>query len=214
MDEEISIIDAKTRNEKIKSFFIDNKKILIFSLAFIIIVVLAFYSFQIYKDNQKVSLSEEFNSAIIEFKGGDDSKTILSLKEVVKDKDRTYSPLALYFLVDNDLIENRAEVNELFDILINKTSLDKEIRHLIIYKKALYNADFFSENELLETLNPVLNSDSVWKSHALFLMAEYFFFKDERQKSKEFFNKIISIENANEDIIRDAQIRLNRDLSE
>ena len=214
MDEEISIIDAKTRNEKIKSFFIDNKKILIFSLAFIIIVVLAFYSFQIYKDNQKVSLSEKFNSAIIEFKGGDDSKTILSLKEVVKDKDRTYSPLALYFLVDNDLIENRAEVNELFDILINKTSLDKEIRHLIIYKKALYNADFFSENELLETLNPVLNSDSVWKSHALFLMAEYFFFKDERQKSKEFFNKIISIENANEDIIRDAQIRLNRDLSE
>ena len=214
MDEEISIIDAKTRNEKIKSFFIDNKKILIFSLAFIIIVVLAFYSFQIYKDNQKVSLSEKFNSAIIEFKGGDYSKTILSLKEVVKDKDRTYSPLALYFLVDNDLIENRAEVNELFDILINKTSLDKEIRHLIIYKKALYNADFFSENELLETLNPVLNSDSVWKSHALFLMAEYFFFKDERQKSKEFFNKIISIENANEDIIRDAQIRLNRDLSE
>ena len=214
MDEEISIIDAKTRNEKIKSFFIDNKKILIFSLAFIIIVVLAFYSFQIYKDNQKVSLSEKFNIAIIEFKGGDDSKTILSLKEVVKDKDRTYSPLALYFLVDNDLIENRAEVNELFDILINKTSLDKEIRHLIIYKKALYNADFFSENELLETLNPVLNSDSVWKSHALFLMAEYFFFKDERQKSKEFFNKIISIENANEDIIRDAQIRLNRDLSE
>ena len=214
MDEEISIIDAKTRNEKIKSFFIDNKKILIFSLAFIIIVVLAFYSFQIYKNNQKVSLSEKFNSAIIEFKGGDDSKTILSLKEVVKDKDRTYSPLALYFLVDNDLIENRAEVNELFDILINKTSLDKEIRHLIIYKKALYNADFFSENELLETLNPVLNSDSVWKSHALFLMAEYFFFKDERQKSKEFFNKIISIENANEDIIRDAQIRLNRDLSE
>ncbi len=214
MDEEISIIDAKTRNEKIKSFFIDNKKILIFSLAFIIIVVLAFYSFQIYKNNQKVSLSEKFNSAIIEFKGGDESKTILSLKEVVKDKDRTYSPLALYFLVDNDLIENRAEVNELFDILINKTSLDKEIRHLIIYKKALYNADFFSENELLETLNPVLNSDSVWKSHALFLMAEYFFFKDERQKSKEFFNKIISIENANEDIIRDAQIRLNRDLSE
>ena len=45
-------------------------------------------------------------------------------------------------------------------------------------------------------------------------MAEYFFSKNEKQKSKEFFNKIVGIENANKDIIKEAQKRLNRDLSD
>ena len=67
----------------------------------------------------------------------------------------------MYFLIDNDLIENQKEVNELFRILIDKTSLEKEIRNLIIYKKALYNADFINENELLDILKPVINSITI-----------------------------------------------------
>ena len=60
----------------------------------------------------------------------------------------------------------------------------------------------------------MINSQSVWKSHALYLMAEFFYSKDQKQKSKEFFNQIISLENANPDIMMQAQKRLNRDLSE
>jgi len=60
----------------------------------------------------------------------------------------------------------------------------------------------------------LINSDSVWKSHALYLMAEYFYSKDQKQKSKEFFNQIISLENSNSDIKLQAEKRLNRDLSE
>ena len=63
------------------------------------------------------------------------------MKEIIEDKDSTYSPLALYFLLDNKLIDNRDEVNNLFDILINKTSLEYEIKNLVIYKKGLFNAD-------------------------------------------------------------------------
>ena len=85
---------------------------------------------------------------------------------------------------------------------------------LLIYKKALYNADNSSENEILGILKPIINSDSVWKSHALYLMAEYFYFRDEKQKSKDFFNQIISLENANQEIKIESQKRLNRDLSE
>ena len=85
---------------------------------------------------------------------------------------------------------------------------------MIIYKKALYNADNIEENELLEILKPIINSNSIWKSHALYLMAEYFYSKNEKQKSKEFFNQIILLENANQDLKIDSKIRLNRDLSE
>ena len=98
--------------------------------------------------------------------------------------------------------------------MIEKTSLDKEIKNLIIYKKALFNADQSNEADLLNILNPLVNSESVWKSHALYLMAEYFYSKDQKQKSKEFFNQIISMENPNSNIRLEAEKRLNRDLSE
>jgi hypothetical protein len=105
-------------------------------------------------------------------------------------------------------------MNELFDIVINETSLEKEIKNLIIYKKGLYNADNASENELLKILGSLLNSESIWSSHALYLMAEYFYSKKELQKSKEFFNKIINLDNYNKDIKIKAQKRLTRDLSD
>ena len=214
MDEDLAIINKNTRNERIKNFFIHNKKLLLSVLATLILILLSFYSYQIYKDRHREWLSNKYNSAIIEHKNGNNSKIILEMKEVIEDKDSTYSPLALYYLIDNNLIDNKDEINNLFDILINKTSLETEIKNLIIYKKALYNADFSTESELLDILNSLINSESVWKSHALYLLAEYFYSKNEMQKSKEFFNQILSIENANQDIIKEAQKRLNRDLSE
>ena len=158
--------------------------------------------------------SNKYNTAVINYKNGDKTKIVLSLKEVIKNKNSTYSPLALYFLIDNNLIDNRQEINDLFDIIIKEISLEEEIKNLIIYKKALYNADYINENLLLEILNPIINSKSVWKSHALYLLAEYFYSKKEKQKSKEFFSLILSSDNSNQDLIKEAQKRLNRDLSE
>ena len=214
MDEEITIINSETRNEKIKNFFLKNQKKIILSIIVLILLILSFYSYQIYKNKQKIQISEKYNSAIIEYENVKNTKTILIMKEIIEDKDSTYSPLALYFLLDNKLIDNRDEVNNLFDILINKTSLEYEIKNLVIYKKGLFNADLVEESELLAILDPVVKSESVWKSHGLYLLAEYFYFKNEKQKSKEFFEKIISTQNANQDIILEAQKRLTRDLSE
>ena len=214
MDEDLAIINKNTRNEKIKNFFINNKKLLLSVLAILILILLSFYSYQVYKGGHNERLSNKYNNAIIDHKNGNNSKIVLEMKEIVEDKNSTYSPLALYYIVDNDLINNKDEINNLFDILINKTSLETEIKNLIIYKKALYNADSSNESELLNILNSLINSKSVWNSHALYLLAEYFYSKNEKQKSKEFFNQILSIENANQDIIKEAQKRLNRDLSE
>ena len=77
--------------------------------------------------------------------------------------------------------------------LINETNLEPEIKNLIIYKKGLYNSNFVSENELIKILNPIINSESIWRSHALYLMAEYFYSNNEKQKSKEFFNQILTL---------------------
>ena len=214
MDEELSIIDTKTRNEKIKNFLVQNKKLIILSITVVIIIILSFYSFQIYEDNHREKISEKFNSAVIEYEKGNISKSTQALIEVIEDRNSTYSPLALYFAIDNNLIQSKTEVNELFNILIDKTSLENEIKHLIIYKKALYNADTIEENDLLLILKPLINSESIWKSHGLYLLAEYFFSKNEKQKAKDFFSQIISLESANQEIVKESQKRLNRDLSD
>ena len=214
MDEDIAIINNNTRNQRIKNFLTKNKKLLISVLVFLILILLSFYSYQIYQDKNKIDISDKYNSAIIKHKNGDNSGIISAMQEIVENKDPTYSPLALYYLIDNELINDKSKINSLFDILIKKTSLDNEIKNLIIYKKALYNADTINEGQILEILNPVINSKSVWKSHALYLIAEYFYSKDEKQKSKEFFSQIITLENANLDILKETQKRLNRDLSE
>ena len=214
MDEEVSIINTNTRNEKIKSFFINNKNKLIFGIIILLVGIVGVYSFDKYQINKKQQVSDTFNLVTIEYSENNKEKTTTKLIEIINEKDPTYSPLSLYFIIDNELISDQKQINELFDILIDQTSLDNEIKNLVIYKKALFNADQSSEGDLLNLLNPLINSKSVWKSHALYLMAEYFYAKDQNQKAKEFFNQIIGLENPNPDLRLQADKRLNRDLSE
>ena len=214
MDEEISIIDTNTRNEKVKIFFVNNKKKLIAITTIFLILVTGYFSFDAFKKKEKVNLANKFNLTIINFKTENSEKTIEDLINIIKENDNTYSPLALYFLIDNNLVNEQEEINFLFDELINKTNLEEEIKNLNIYKKALFNSSFVSENELLQILNPIVNSESIWKSHSLYLIAEYFYAKGEKQKAKEFFNQILLLPNANNEIKLESQKRLNRDLSE
>ena len=214
MDEEISIINSNTRNERVRNFFVKNKIKIISILLAIIIVLIAAYSFDKYKTNQKIEISNKFNSTTLMHSDKNKESTIKNLVEIINKKDPTYSPLSLYFILDKKLISDRVKINEYFDLLIEKTPLDKEINNLVIYKKALFNADQAQESDLLNILNPLINSESVWRSHALYLMAEFFYSKDQKQKSKEFFNQIISLENPNSDIKLQAEKRLNRDLSD
>ncbi len=214
MDEETSIINTNTRNEKIRNFLINNRKIIISIILLIILILISYFAFREYREKQKIDISDQYNLIITEYSDKNKEKTKNSLVDLVYKNDSTYSPLSLYFIIDNQLITERSKINLLFDNIIKNASLDEEIKNLIIYKKALFNADDSQENELLDILKPIINSDSIWKSQALYLMAEYFYSKNEKQKSKEFFNQIISLENANQDLQIEAQKRLNRDLSE
>ena len=214
MDEDLAIINTNTRNEKIKNFFIDNKKIIISTILLILILLSSYFLLKDYKYKKKIEVSELYNSILIQHSETNKTKTIDGLTNLIYEEDSTYSPLALYFIIDNLLIEDQVKVNELFDVVIDNGSLDKEIKNLIQFKKALYNSDNIDENQLLNMLKPLINSESIWKSHALYLMAEFFYSRNEKQKSKEFYTQIILLENGNQNLKIEAQKRLNRDLSE
>ncbi|MBC8298600.1 MAG: hypothetical protein H8E55_22760 [Pelagibacterales bacterium] len=214
MDEEIRLINANTRSEKIKNFFSTNKKKIIISLSILIFLLIIFFLFLEFKEKSKIKLAERYNQITKEYIVNKNDSIKDQLIGIIYENDSTYSPLALYFLIDNNILIQNEKLNELFDQVINKNSFDKEIKDLIIYKKALFNSEFSSENEILNILNPIIKSESIWRSHALYLLAEYFYFKNEKEKSKEFFNQIISLKNSNPNIRLEAEKRLNRNFSD
>ena len=214
MDEEITIIDTSTRNQRIKNFLIHNKKKFIITISIIFILIIGRLTFDEIKKNNIIKLANQYNSVITDYNLNKKKESVINLTYIINEQDETYSPLALYFIIDNNLIENKEIVNSLFDILINKVNLKPEITNLIIYKKALYNSNFLTESELIKMLNPIINTESIWSSHALYLIGEYFYSNNEKEKSKEFFKKILSLSDANSDVKSEAYKRINRDLSE
>ena len=214
MEEEIQIINQNTRREKFKNFIIKNKKILVMSVSSIIIIILLLVFYSEIKFKNQIKLGNKYNEIVLSYEKINNQNSEEELIDIIQKKDPTYSPLALNFIIDNEIVNNKIKVNELFDIIIEKTNIENEIKNLIIYKKALYNSDNINENDLINILNPILNSESVWKSHSLYLLAEYFLSKNEKQKSKEFLVQIIELENANPKIKVEAQKRINRDLSD
>jgi len=214
MDQDIEIINNQTRLEKFNNFFKKNLKLIISIIVTFVFILIVIFSFQIYKTNKKNQIANKFNLTISMFDQGEQNKVISSMKEIINDKDSTYSPLALYFLIDNKIDLPNDEINNYFDIIINEVKLDDEIKNLIIFKKALFNSELETEDTMLKILKPLINSNSIWKSHALFLMGEYYYSNKEKQKSIEFFNKIIEVPNANPAIKLEAQRRIKRDLSD
>ena len=209
MSEDIEIINQNTRIEKIKNFFSNNYKKLIGLLISILLLLFSYFGYQEYKKRVKLEIAEIYNQITLKeitIKNTDD---IEQLVKIIKEKDPIYSALSLYFIIENDLLNDRKEINNFFDLVI-KSQEEKEIKNLIIYKKAMYNADVATENELLEILNPILKSESVWKSHSLLLMADYFDHNNNLIKSKDFLQEIINSELVNNEIRIEAERRLKR----
>ena len=123
MDEDLSIINSNTRNEKIKNFFVNNKIKVISGIIVLIIIIISVFSYDKYLIVKKKEISDKFNSITIDYSEKTKEKTTDGLIEIVNEKDPTYSPLSLYFIIDNNLVGDEAKVNSLFNILINDTSL-------------------------------------------------------------------------------------------
>ena len=209
MSDDIEIINRNTRIEKIKIFFSNNYKKLIVSLVLILLVLFSLFGYQEYKKREKLKIAEIYNQVTLKEITIENTNDIEQLVKIIKEKDPIYSALSLYFIIENDLVNDQKKINNFFDLVI-KSQEEKEIKNLIIYKKAMYNADIISENELLDILNPLLKSQSVWKSHALLLMADYFEHSNNLLKSKDFLKEIVNSEVVNNEIRVEAERRLKR----
>ena len=213
MDEDIAIVNQNTRVSLVKDFFKKNSKKIIISLSIIFIALLIFFVFDELKKRKKEKLAQLYNGIIFNTDQYNQSDIKNKMIKIVNEKVDTYSALALYYLIDNKLVDDQNRIGEFFDQVIS-ISNDKELKNLVIFKKALYFSDKYTEIKLLEILNPLINSDSIWKQHGLLLMGDFYYQKKEFNKSKEFFEKITELSNINPKIKTDVERRLNRDFNE
>lgn len=183
MSEEIlnNSFQSKTSN-----FIKKNFKNLIILLFFLILVL---FSAFIYKDLQKkneIKIAENYTQATIKFKENKSDEAKQLLENIIQKGHRFYSPLALYFIIDNNLEKDSFKIVSFFDRILLISSIDKENINLIKIKKTIFLFKLGEEEAIIKTLNPIINSDSVWRNMAINLISDYFLSKDQKAKAKEY----------------------------
>ena len=192
------LIEARydiTKKSKLRRFY-ESNKILIFSSIFVLAIILI--SFSVYfenKEKNKILLSENYVQAKIYLENGNKDGAISLLKEVIFANDPTYSTLSFFLILNQNLVTDHEKLSTLFDHLLSNNKFEKEVINLLIYKKALFNSNFISESKLLNDIQPLLNTETLWKPHALLLMGDYFVSKKDYIKAKEFYGQILLIKN-------------------
>jgi len=189
MSEEIL---SKTPQKKIKSFIKKNFKSLI---ALSVILILTLFSYLFYEDLQKrkeIKLSEQYTQATIQFKQKKTKEAKQLLESIIIKKHKFYSSLALYFIIDNNLESDSAKVINFFDEILSIRSIDSENLNLIKIKKAIFLFNLGNEDLIIKTLNPIINSNSVWRSVAIKLISDYFLSKDQKIKANEYIQLLNS----------------------
>ena len=197
-----------TKKSKLLKFY-ESNKILIYSLAFALIILFASFSFYFeFKERKKISMSENYLQAKIYLEKKNKEKAIETLKNLIYEDDSTYSTLSLFLIINQNLLSDNKEISDLFDHILKNNDFTEEVRNLLIYKKALFDSNFVDESDLLKSINPLLNKKTLWQPHALLLLGDYFMSKGEYIKAIEFYQKIFSINNLHPDIYNQARTQL------
>ena len=197
-----------TKKSKLKKFYEVNK-ILIFSVILILIIAIASVSFYSEtKEKKKILLSDNYLAAKVYLENGDRNKVKNILKTIIFANDSTYSTLSLFLILNENLIVDQGELSNLFDHVLENNKFEKEVKNLIIFKKALFQSNFVSELELLDAVKPLISTETLWKPHALLLLGDYFASKKEYLKAKEFYVQILSLKNLHKELYNQARSQL------
>ena len=192
--------DQPTEKRKVLDIIKSNLRIII-SIFLVFIVGSFFYAWINFKeDSKKVNLSEEFINAKVMLSQNKSNEAYKILKKIIQNKDNTYSVLSLYLVIDQDLEKDRKKVINYFNEVLSINTLKNEDLDLLKFKKAIFISNESNEKELLDLLNPIINSDSVWKAQSIRFLADFYFSKKEYKKADQYYSTLLDLENSNIDI--------------
>ena len=170
------------------NFIKSNSKIFIYILAIIFITLSIFFWYLNNQENNKTIISDNYIKAqsFLKNEKKDDAKKILL--DILEKNNSPYSSLALFLIIENNLVENKSIVLGYFDKVIDNSNLQKEDLNLIKFKKAVYISDLKNEQDILKLLNPIINSNSVWKNHVLKFLGDFYTSNNQTQKANQYYS--------------------------
>ena len=171
---------------KILNFVKQNFKNFIILFILIIIILFSFLFYKNLQEKNNIKLSEQYTQASILLKQKKLNESKLLLEGIIDKGHKFYSPLALYFMIDNNVESDPLKIITFFDKILKIDSIDKENLNLIKIKKTIFLFNVGNEELIIKTLNPVINSDSVWRNMAIKLISDYFLSKNQKNKAEEY----------------------------
>ena len=189
MSEQIEKISFQDR---VSNFFNNNKKLILIFAITIIASILVVLIYKNIKEKKDIETAEQYTQAKIFIGKNQKGTAKIILENIIDNNHKFYSPLALYILIDNDIEKDNKKILINFDKIIKGNYKDEESINLIKIKKTLFLLSIDDEELITKTLNPIINSNSVWRKQAINLIADYFLSKGEKIKAEEYY-KLLDI---------------------
>ena len=197
-----------TKKSKFRRLYDANKLLIFLTLFVLIITSISFSFYTVSREKKQILLADNYMVAIFYLQNNERDKGRKILKEIILANNRTYSTLSLFLILDEDLVDDQREISNLFDHLLANNKFEQEVKNLIIFKKTLFLSNFANELEMVENAKQLINTNTLWKPHALLLLGDYFSSKKQYLKAKEFYVQILSLQNLNMELYEQARSQL------
>ena len=156
-------LNIKPTNKDRVIIFLEKYKYKIITLIIIFFLIVLVTSFLIYKKNlNNELLGEKYIQAGIYLTSEENEKSYEIYKDLIFKKHKFYSILALNTIVEKNLETDAEKILKYFEE-VEKISIDKNQRELILFKKALYLLKNFNDNRGMDILKKIVESDSSFK---------------------------------------------------
>ena len=189
------MIPDNPQNKSYKDLIKSNLKIIIIIIIIIALAGITYLIFDINNKNKKIKISERFIEAKILINEGDYKDSLVILDNLIMEKDNIYSPLSLFLIIDRNLEQDSKTLIKYFDSVLSIKKIDKENLNLLKLKKAIFISESSKEKELLDLLNPIINSSSIWKFDSIKFLGDYYFSMREFKKAEQYYTILLAEEN-------------------
>lgn len=180
-------METENSQNTLLNFLKANIKIFLYIFGIFILIIAAIIWFTNNNKIKETKVSDSFINAQILIEKGKKNEAEKILSNLVLEKNSPYSSLSLFLIIENKLIDNKETIINYFDEVINNNSFKEEDLNLLRLKKAIYISDISMEQEILGLLNPIINSNSVWKNHALKFLGDFYYSNGQQQKAKQYY---------------------------
>ena len=183
-------METENSQNTLLNFLKANIKIFLYIFGILILIIAAIIWLSSSNKIKETKISDSFINAQILIEKGKKNEAEKILSNIVLEKNSPYSSLSLFLIIENKLIDNKEIIINYFDEIINNNSFKDEDLNLLKLKKAIYISDISMEQEIIKLLNPIINSNSVWKNHALKFLGDFYNSNGQQQKAKQYYSTL------------------------